>query len=269
MTTAVPDVAEREEELSRDEFLGGALKIWQPRRGFRAGSDAVLLGAAIEAKAGESLLDVGAGVGTAGYCALHRLAGTALWSIEIQSELASLARQNAEQNGFADRCHILEANIGARQSFAGLVGPGGKPLLEAGFDHVFTNPPFFERDSSQAAGTEARTLARREADVPLADWLRFSIARARSKGTVTVIHRAERLGEILAVMEARCGRLRVIPLWADEKSPAKRIIVQGVKGAKSPLRLMRGLVLHGADGRPSEASEAIHRNSASLARYLD
>jgi len=255
-------------DLTRDDFLGGALKIWQPRRGFRAGSDAVLLAAAIEAKPGETLLDVGAGVGTAGLCALHRLPGTTLFAVELQAELAALAAENAAAAGFQDRCSVITADIGVRSSFAGQTGPGGKAFLEAGFDHVFTNPPFFGRDRSQEAGTEGRTLARRESDVPLSGWLRFCIARARSKGTVTIIHRTERLGEILTAMEPLCGRIRILPLWPDATSGAKRVIVQGVKGAKSPLRLLPGLVLHDPGGGPSEMAEAIHRRGASLARYL-
>lgn len=256
------------EGLTRDMFLGGALSILQPRDGFRAGSDAVLLASAVEAKAGESLLDIGAGVGTAGLCALYRLAGIELWGIELQDDLAELARLNAANNDFAGRSHIIAADIGARQSFRGVAGPMGKSFLEAGFDHVITNPPFFGRGRARETKTEGRTLARVEGHVSLADWLKFAVARAKSRGTVTVIHRAERLGEILAGLGAGCGRLRVIPLWPEAGMPAKRVIVTGLKGDKGPLELTAGLVLHETGGKPTTAADAISRRGAALRDVL-
>lgn len=255
-------------EYTEDRFLGNALSITQPREGFRAGSDAVLLGAAVEAKAGESLLDVGCGVGTAGFCALHRLPECHLWGVELQAELAALARLNLEKNGFAEKTSVVEADIGNRSSFAGVTGPGGKPFLEAGFDHILTNPPFYGKGRARSAKTENKTLAHIEGSVALPEWLQFCVARAKSKGTVTVIHRADRLGDILAVLQKGCGRLKVVPLWPEAGQSAKRVIVQGIKGDKSPLELTRGLILHEKDGTPTAAATAIAREGAALKSML-
>ena len=249
---------------TEDLFLGNALKITQPKEGFRAGSDAVLLGAMISARAGESLLDVGSGVGTAGFCALHRLPECKLWAVELQAELAALARHNAEQNGFAAKTSVIEADIAARTSFAGEVGPKEKPFLEAGFDHVFTNPPFYGKGRARVAKSEIKTLAHIEGSVTLPEWLQFCMARAKSKGTVTVIHRADRLGDILTTLQAGCGRLKVVPLWPEAGQSAKRVIVQGVKGDKSPLEMTRGLILHEKDGSPTAAATAIAREGVAL-----
>ncbi len=253
-----------ETPCTEDQFLGSALKITQPKDGFRAGSDAVLLGAAVDAKAGETLLDVGAGVGTAGLCALHRIPDCQLWGIELQPELAALARLNAEKNGFAEQTSIIEADIGMRASFAGEMGPKKKPFLEAGFDHVFTNPPFYGKGRARVAKSDIKTLAHIEGSVALPEWLLFCVARAKSKGTVTVIHRADRLGDILAVLQKGCGRLKVIPLWPAQDQSAKRVIVQGIKGDKGPLELTRGLVLHEKDGRPTAVANTIAREGAAL-----
>lgn len=249
---------------TEDHFLGNALHITQPRDGFRAGSDAVLLAAMISARPGESLLDVGCGVGTAGFCALNRLPDCRLWGIELQAELATLARLNAERNRFSGRAQFVEADIAARPSFRSEKGPGDKPFLEAGFDHVFTNPPFYGKGRARVAKTETKTLAHIEGSVALPEWLQFCVARAKSKGTVTVIHRADRLGDILTALQKGCGRLKVVPLWPDGTQPAKRVIVQGIKGDKSPLELTRGLVLHEKDGSPTAAATAIAREGATL-----
>jgi tRNA1(Val) A37 N6-methylase TrmN6 len=80
---------------STDDFLGGRLSIIQPRKGHRAGSDAVFLAAAAPARAGERVLDIGAGVGVAGLCLLARVPGIELTAVEIDHELATLAAANA------------------------------------------------------------------------------------------------------------------------------------------------------------------------------
>ena len=147
-------------------------------------------------------------------------------------------------------------------------GPGDKPFLEAGFDHVLTNPPFYGKGRARSAKTENKTLAHIEGSVALPEWLQFCVARAKSKGTVTVIHRADRLGDILTALQKGCGRLKVIPLWPEVSQSAKRVIVQGVKGDKSPLELTRGLILHEKDGTPTAAATAIAREGAALKSFL-
>ncbi|WP_373089207.1 tRNA1(Val) (adenine(37)-N6)-methyltransferase [Sneathiella sp.] len=254
--------------LTTDRFLGGSLTLLQPREGYRAGSDAVLLAAAVMAGMGDTLLDVGCGVGTAGFCALHRVPDCHLWGIELQPELLAVAERNAVQNGFGDRAHMIAADIGERKAFAGLRGPGGKPLLEVGFDHVMTNPPFYGKGRAQAAKTPIKTLAHIEGSVALPEWLQFCVARAKTKGRITVIHRADRLGDVIKALSIACGSLTVIPLWPDGETSAKRVIVQAVKGVKGPLELTRGLVLHEKSGKPTLAAEQISRRGASLKDVL-
>jgi tRNA1(Val) A37 N6-methylase TrmN6 len=251
-------------ETTTDGFLDGKLKIRQPRKGFRAGSDAVLLAAAIEAEGKVTVLDVGCGVGTAGFCLLHRLPGAKVWGLELQPELAALAIENAVVNGFSKTVQIYQADIGDRQALQKMLGPNNKPFLEAGFDHVITNPPYYEKGRANAAHTLNKTLAHIEGDVDLAGWLQFCVARTKSKGNVTVIHRADRLAEILTTLSLGCGNISVLPLWPDEKTPAKRIVVQAVKGGNGPLVMQRGLVLHELDGVHSKQAEEILRCGASL-----
>lgn len=251
-------------ETTTDGFIDNALKIKQPQQGYRAGSDAVLLAAAIEAGGSVSVLDVGCGVGTAGFCLLHRLPEAMLWGLELQPELAVLAVENADINGFSQRAQFLQVDVGNRQAFQSASGPNNKPLLEAGFDHVITNPPFYEKGRANTARTLSKTLAHIEGNVDLAGWLQFCVARTKSKGKVTVIHRADRLADILTALSLPCGNISVLPLWPDEKTSAKRIIVQAVKGGKGPLEIQRGLILHELDGVHSHQADEILRRGTSL-----
>lgn len=256
----------REDILTTDGFLDGGLTIQQPKAGFRAGSDAVLLGASVT-EAG-TVLDVGCGVGTAGLCVLHRLPETELWGLELQDMLAKLASDNAMRNGFAERSAFRQADISDRASLKALSGPSGKPLLEAGFDQIITNPPFYEKGRARPADTEIKSIAHIEGNVDLRDWLEFCIARLKPKGRISLIHRADRLAEILSLLSEGCGSLEVIPLWPDAKTPAKRIIVRAIKGSRAPLQLNHGLVLHQADGTPTEIAQNLLRRGSGLDELL-
>ena len=87
-----------DEGLTRDAFLGGALSVWQPRRGYRAGIDPVLLAAAVPAVAGQSVLELGCGAGVASLCLGRRVPGLVLHGVEIQQDYANLARRNGAEN---------------------------------------------------------------------------------------------------------------------------------------------------------------------------
>ncbi|MCY4179824.1 MAG: methyltransferase, partial [Litoreibacter sp.] len=136
------------DEISVDAFLGGRLFIRQPKTGYRAATDPVLLAAACPALPNESVLDLGCGVGTAGLC-LARRVEVALTGLEVQVDYAALARKNALENGIA--MDVVEGNLADMPA----------ELRARNFDHVITNPPFFSRGTkSEDAG---RALARQEA----------------------------------------------------------------------------------------------------------
>jgi tRNA1(Val) A37 N6-methylase TrmN6 len=240
--------------LSEDAFLGGALRICQPKRGFRSGLDAVLLAAAIPAGPGETALEAGAGAGVASLCLAKRVAGFSIQGLEIDPELAALATANAARNGFEDRARFL----------AGALDEPPPALAGASFDHVFANPPFLEAGEAVAARDPGRMVARQGPEGVLHSFVDFCVRRAASGGSVTLIHRADRLDRLLGEMDGRLGAVKVFPLWPRAGVAAKRVIVSGRKGSRAPLQLLAGLVLHGeGDGFTPEA-EAVLRHGAAL-----
>jgi len=249
---------------SEDGFLNGKLKIKQPKVGFRAGSDAVLLAAAVDLKAGETLLDVGCGVGTAALCVKYRIPDCKIWGLELQEELAKAARINAQRNGLENNLEIMEVDIANRKEFDLFEGPSGRSFLSEGFDHVISNPPFYAEGSTKKSPNEIKSLAHVEGEADLEYWINFCAARVKPKGKLTIIHRTDRLSEILREMEKTCGDLNVIPLWPNAKTEAKRVIVQGTKSHKGPLKLGAGIVLHEMNGTPTAASEKLLRDGAPL-----
>lgn len=242
--------------VSEDRLLGGRLALLQPRAGFRAGSDAVLLAAAVPARAGESVLDLGCGVLAAGLCLALRVPGIELVGLEIQPAYAALARANAARN--AVPALVVEGDL-ARPP------PG---VACRGFDHVLTNPPFLA-DPGTPAGDAGRDLARRET-APLARWLDAALRRLRPGGRLTLIQRTGRLDAALAALAGRAGDIVILPLAPRPGATARRVILSARKGARGPLRLAAPFVLHDGPAHDgdrdsySAAAAAVLRGGAAL-----
>ncbi len=240
-----------EPETSDDRLLDGRVLLRQPVAGYRAAIDPVVLAAAVPARPGERVLELGCGAGAAALCLAARVRDLALTGLELQPTLAALARHNAEVNGLAG-LRVLDGDVA--------MPPRG---LGSGFDRVLLNPPFHPGDADPSPDP-AKDLANREAAVPLAVWLDLAARRLKQGGTLSLIHRAERLGAILAALEGRAGDIRVLPLHPRGDRPAKRLLVQATRGSRAPLSLLPGLVLHAADGGFTAAAEAILRGRAAV-----
>ncbi len=220
-------------DLSEDGFLGGRLRIWQPRAGYRAAMDPVLLAAACPAVAGQGVLELGCGAGVASLCLGHRVPGIALTGLELQPAYAGLARRNAERNGIA--LTVIEGDLAA--------APAG--LRAQSFDHVIANPPYFSAQSGTAARDPGRETAQRE-ETPLAGWLDAGLRRLRPGGLLTLIQTAERLPDVLAPLAGRAGDITVLPIAPRHARAAGRVVVQARKGARGAFRLLAPFVLHAA-----------------------
>jgi tRNA1(Val) A37 N6-methylase TrmN6 len=242
-----------------DDFLGGRLSIVQPRAGHRAGSDAVFLAAAVPAIAGERVLEAGAGVGVAGLCLLAQAPNLEVTAVEVDTKLCALAEDNAARNGFADRFAVVEADITASGKILRAAG-----LAREGYDHVIANPPFHAEGAVRAAPDAARARAHVMEGGALAAWVKSLTAMAAPGSVLTLIHKAECLGEIIELLHGRFGDVAVFPLFPKEGAPATRIIVQGRKGSRAGLRLLSGLVLHGPGSAYTAEAEAVLREGAAL-----
>jgi len=247
-------------DTSTDDFLGGRLSVIQPRAGHRAGSDAVFLAAAVPAKSGERVLDIGAGVGVAGLCLLARVPGVQVTAVEIDAGLCALAADNAARNGFAAQMEIVAADV---------TSPG-KALRAAGLEpesyhQLIANPPFHVEGKVRAAPDAARASAHVMAAGVLGAWVRFFAAMAAPNARLTLIHRPDCLGELLPLLHGRFGEVTVFPLFPKRGEPASRILVQAKKGSKAELSLLRGLLLHEDDGSYTAAAESILRTGQPLA----
>ena len=230
-----------------ETFLDGRVKVQQPERGFRSGLDAVMLAAAVPAKAGDSALELGSGAGTVSLCLMARVEGLTLTGVEIDPGLVDLAQANAAANGAGAR--FVTADIFRLPS-----------ELKQDFNQVFCNPPF--HGEGQISPDAARTKALNDGG-QFSDWLKLGLQRTVSGGFFTAIIRADRLGEALATLPP--DGVTVLPLWPKAGEPARRVILQVRKGSRAAFALSPGLVLHQPDGAWTPEAEAVLRRGAALA----
>lgn len=231
--------------FTEDGFLNNQLKLRQPKRGFRAGLDAVMLAAAIPARAGETALELGAGVGTASLCVGFRTECD-VTGLEIDPQLTDLANRNAALNAMADRARFETADALTWSA-------------DRRFDHVFCNPPFHD-DTGQRSPNAQRARALQDAG-SLKDWVRSGLKHVASKGSFTIILRADRSGEALAMLPSK--GVRIFPLRPRVDQPPKRIIVQWSDGGEGTPQ-SPGLILHQPDGRYTPEADAILRGASAL-----
>lgn len=243
-------------DCTLDRFLGGRLTLRQPASGHRAGIDPLFLAASVAVRAGERVLDLGCGSGIAGLCLLARQPEAQVTGLELQPALVELARANALANGMDGNFQVIEGSASDPPRF----------IRGRGFDYVMTNPPWYEAKAVRAPADLSRSAAHVEGDgIDLGEWIKAAAGMLRPKGRLALVHRADRLGDILAALAAcRLGEVRVTPLWPKAETPARRVLVSARAGVKTPLEIRPGLVLHRPDGAYTEAAEAVLRDGSAL-----
>ena len=236
-----------------DGLLGGRLRLRQPRLGYRAGLDAALLAAAVEAGPGERVLEAGCGVGGALLQAAARSPDALFTGLERDGAALQFARTNIASNGLAGRVDAREGDVDA----------GFAPLGLPPFDAAFANPPFFDDPGSLRAPHPARRGAWM-ADGGLESWTAFLLKAVREGGRITVVHRADRLADLLRLLEVGAGSVRIRPVHPFADAAAKRVLVRAVKTGRAPLLLLPPLVLHEAGGGWTAQAAAILKGDAAL-----
>lgn len=264
-SSSVPPVARKgrtgfmaEPEITEDALLNGRIRIRQPARGYRVNVDTLLLAATLADVRGDGVRVVEPCCGVAAALlavatGLSHSGDVAFVGIEREPGYAALARQNVELNGQAHRFSIICADALDSSAEFGL------------FDHVLFNPPY-DPEGEGRAPSEAKRAAY-IADRPIDDWIKVWSNRMRAQASLTLIHRAHRLGEILAALDGRLGGVEIFPIRPSAHAKAHRVIVRARKGSRAPLKLLAGLDLHPSDDASEKytaQAEAILRGDAHI-----
>ena len=250
-------MTELSDGFSEDAFLGGQLRLRQPRAGHRAGHDAMLLAAATAARPGDRVADFGAGVGAAGLALARRVPALRIVLIEIDEALAALARQNATSNA-------IEADVIAIDVAAGTEAVAAAGLAADSFDVVLMNPPFNQSPRHRSSPDKSRESAHVATAATLESWVRAARRILKSGGMLTLIWRADALTEVLAALDRGFGSLTILPVHGNPSTPANRVLVRAIKGGRAPTALCPGLMLNDESGVPTKQVQEILAGKGTL-----
>lgn len=238
-------------DLTRNNFLNGRVRLWQPRAGYRAGVDPVLLAAAVPAKPGQTVLELGCGAGAAILCVLARVSGVYGVGVELQTPYAELARRNADENDA--QLEVIEADLSALPA----------ELKQRQFEHVIANPPYYRAGAHSAAIDRGRRIALGEG-TPLDSWFDTAARRLAPRGYLHMIQKADRLPDMMSGCTGRLGSVEVLPLAARMGRAAELVILRARKGGKAAFRLHAPLILHTGDRHEKDGESYTTQVSAVL-----
>jgi tRNA1(Val) A37 N6-methylase TrmN6 len=250
-------MTEQHLETTEDAFLGGQLRLRQPKSGHRAGHDAMLLAAATPARAGDRVADFGAGVGAAGLAVARRVAGIRIVMVEIDERLAELARGNAASNA-------IEAEVIAIDLASGADAFAAAGLAPHSVDVVLMNPPFNDASRHRSSPDKSREIAHVADAATLANWIHAARRILKSAGVLTLIWRADGLADLLAALDRGFGSLAIVPVHGNAATPAIRILIRATKGGRAPTRIYAGLMLNDESGVPNKQVQEILAGKGAL-----
>jgi tRNA1(Val) A37 N6-methylase TrmN6 len=243
-------------DITDDSLLGGRVRLLQPAKGHRAGTDAVLLAAAAPVKPGDVVMDVGAATGAVGLMVAARQKGARIIFVERDPDLAELCRRNCLLNGVDGE--VATADVLAKASrLAAALNPESADL-------VLTNPPFLEEGRARISPDRGKAAAHALPTGGLDAWLRAGVSLLKPKGQLVLIHRADRIADCLASLGKGTGGLQIRFAHPAADQPAIRFLLRAIKGSRAPLAILPPVILNGPDGRFTPQAEALHRGEATL-----
>ena len=244
-------------ENSKNKFLGGKLTILQQREGFRAGHDSVLLASSIPAKKGDKCLELGIGAGVVSLCLMKRVPGLSVIGIDNDRDIIKLLKENISLNGFDDHISVIKGDLNDGSNKF-------KNLKKHSFDHIFSNPPFYEKgEIVLPKNINKRNAYYGEKDF-INNWIKLSLTFVKSKGSITFINHMKNFPDILSLFKNSMGDVTVIPIFTNVEKPATRFLISGVRDSKKPLKLKRGLILNTRNGKTPKKIENILRHGKPL-----
>jgi tRNA1(Val) A37 N6-methylase TrmN6 len=243
-------------EITQDLLLGGRVRLAQPAKGHRAGTDAVLLAASAPVRPGDRVVDVGAATGAVGLMVAARERGGRFVFVERDPALADLCHRNCRDNDVQGEIALADILDKSSRQGAG--------LRPESADLVLTNPPFLEEGQARISPDRGRAAAHALPAGGLEAWLKACAGLLKPKGRLVLIHRADRVAECLEILGRWLGgvELRFVHPGADR--PAIRVLISGIRGSRAPLNVLPPLILNGPDGRFTPQAEALHGGEALL-----
>jgi tRNA1Val (adenine37-N6)-methyltransferase len=225
---------EPEKLVTTDTFFNGKITVRQARSGYRHSIDAVILANQVRPRPGDRILDLGTGCGIIPLIVAYRHPDVRLFGVEIQSDLAEMARSNAGTNGLAERIEIIGMDMQHLQP-ATLSGP---------VDIVVSNPPYYRVSSGRINPDSQRAVARHELKVDLAGVLSTAARMLRTAGKFLCIYGGERLVDLFSQMRrSNIEPKTVRTIHSRAAGDARLVLVEGVKAGSPGMTIGKPLII--------------------------
>lgn len=235
-----------------DELQCGNLKIIQNKQGFCFGIDSVILTEfADKIKTTDNVLDLGTGTGILGLLVYGKRKPNSIVGVEIQEEVADMAKRSVELNKLEKNIKIINEDINKIID---------KNLIEKNyFDIVITNPPYKEINTGLINDNEKKLISRHEIKASLEDFIKVAAAALKDKGILYMVHRPERLVDIIYLLrkyKVEPKEIRFVCPNIDKAS--NLVLIKCVKGGNKFLKINKVLYIYNKDGEYSEEIKKIY-----------
>lgn len=249
-------------KTSEDNFFRGRFSALQPiGTGHRSGLDALLIAAGLPLNAKGLVVDLGSGSGVAGMaaaCANLELTAVLVEKNKLMVDLANKSLGLEKNQHFATRLRVLEADV----MLSGLEREK-KGLAPNMADFVIMNPPY-NHEGQRASPDKIKAEAHVMGVSGLDSWMRTAAAILKPGGTLIMIYRTEKLGEVIACSTGRFGGVSIVAVHSKEHEPAKRLIFKMKKGSRAPLKILPCLVIHNDEGGPTDVADSLLNGDARI-----
>jgi tRNA1Val (adenine37-N6)-methyltransferase len=243
-----------------DEILGGILRIFQKKKGYRFSIDALLLAHFVRLKKGDHIVELGTGSGIIAIIMSQRRECGKIIGVDIQAELVEMANRSLDINALSGRVDIRWGDVRR-------IEQGFNPQS---FDVVIFNPPYRKLKSGRINPNNEKSVARHEIEGTMYDFLKASGYVLKKSGRVYIIYHATRIVELLSSMRIEGmepKKMRIVHSHKDSRG--EFVLVEGIKGGREELEVLPALLKYAADGKYTEEMTCIFREISGFPKASD
>ena len=235
-------ILKENERIDDLEFKG--LKMIQNTEGFCFGIDSILLSDfAKQIKKGARVLDLGTGTGIIATLLCGKTELSEIIGIEIQKEVAQMANRSIQLNHLENRFKIIQDNITNLNIY----------FEKNTFDAIVTNPPYKKEATGVQNEDTKKLISRHEIEANLEDFIKISKDMLKDKGEFYIVYRPERLVDLLSLMRKyKIEPKKIRFVYSNINAVSKLVLVQGVKNARTFLKLEPNLYIYDDNGNYTE-----------------
>ena len=230
------------ERIDDLEYKG--LKMIQNKEGFCFGIDSILLSDFAKGiKKGAKVLDLGTGTGIIATLLCGKTELSEIIGIEVQKEVAEMAKRSIQLNHLEDKFRIIQDNIVNLNNY----------FEKNTFDAIVTNPPYKKKETGIQNEDTRKLISRHEIEANIEDFIKISKDMLKDKGELYIVYRPERLVDLLSVMRKyKIEPKRIRFVYSNIHTVSKLVLVQGVKNARPFLKLEPNLYIYDENGEYTE-----------------